>query len=175
MEPETAEILVNWTARLFTLAYVAAVLLDVAERSRSIRRTAWIVGCLLLTVHTALAFLFVHEASWAEMWRHTLSQTRERTGIATGVGVWFNLVMVAIWWLDVLGELARFNGQSSRIWRVTLQAYFAFMFFNATVVFGPWFWWPLFGLFAMAFMGLMLKFRVAARAKPAETEPPGES
>ena len=75
----SGEQIVNWTARLAVLCYLARLLIDVAvpfspKRNRA-ARCVWTAGCICLLVHFAAVFHFVHHWSHAAAWEHT----RERT------------------------------------------------------------------------------------------------
>ena len=90
-------------------------------------------------IHVGVAFYLVHEGSWQAAYEHTARATQAATGSNSGAGLWFNLVAIVVWGLDLrLGRNlpSRPCGLFPSRWDVCCQVYLAFMYFNATVVFG---------------------------------------
>ena len=99
----------------------------------------WTLGCAFYLIHLYAAFAHVHFWSHAAAVQHTAEETARVTGIRRGDGVWVNYVFTIIWVADCLRLItARLRHQKTnrRINRGT-QIIFAFIVFNATVVFGP--------------------------------------
>jgi hypothetical protein len=123
-----------------------------------VARWLWTIGCLLFLVHVACAFEFFHDWSHEHALAHTAAQTEALTGIGWGGGLFFNyaftllwVIDTAAWWVGDVGTHGR-----GRVYFWTLHGVFAFMVFNATVVFGPpaWRWIaPIVGVaFAIAYL-----------------------
>lgn len=114
-------------------------------------RAAWTLGCVLLAVHILAAFHFEHAWSHAEAWKHVAAQTARVTGISWGGGLYFNFAFLLLWAIDVFKVWRRSTYQKTRL-RLATDGASVFMAINATVVFGPaWWFWPL-AIFAVAFM-----------------------
>lgn len=139
-----ADALIRWTARLAVACYVARLLVDVASPpspQRNRRSLAiWTAGCAILWLHIAAVFHFVHGWSHAAAYEHTRRQTLAVTGWDSGAGIYVNYVFAAWWLLDVLAWWTRSNWPDRRWTYWATQVFFAFMMFNATVVFGPRGW-----------------------------------
>lgn len=145
IDQSTGESLMRWTVRFAVACVYARFLIrlrsGVAESSRpqGIEIWLWTIGWVMYLSHVALAFQFVHHWSHNEAWQHTAEETAKLTGVFRGDGIWANYAFTLIWSLDV-GRLAMayFHRRPTlpRLDRATLIA-FLFMFFNATVVFGP--------------------------------------
>ena len=82
--------------------------------------------------HSAAAFHVYHGWSQAAAYRDTARQTLEVIGVDWGGGLYFNYAFTAAWAADVLSK----RRLTTSRWRIPLHAFFAFMWFNATVVFG---------------------------------------
>ena len=144
METDWATALTNWTARVAVACYLARILVDAGfgRSSRVVARTFWTAGCLVLVVHVLCALNFVHDWSHTAAMRHTAAQTEQVVGLRWGGGLYVNYVFAAVWMADTIGWWWR--GPDSayhpriRFW--VLHAFFAFIVFNATVVFGPRYW-----------------------------------
>jgi hypothetical protein len=140
------ESLIVWSARVVVLFYALRLSVDflVADPRRRERwaRLAWTAGCAVYLVHVGLAFHFLHHWSHAAAVAHTARRTFEVVGVSWGAGIYINYVFTALWVADVVWWWIRaFRHQAApafAYWFV--HALFAFMFFNATVVFGPPFW-----------------------------------
>lgn len=93
-----------------------------------------------MLVHVLLSFHFRHHWSHDAAVIETARQTKELTGWDWGGGVWLNYLLVAVWLGDALWlNLAKGQYLSRAQWMTyAAQGYLAFMWFNATVVFGSW-------------------------------------
>lgn len=155
---EWGESLTRGLAQLAVICYLLRVLLDLwGSPARAVacwKRGAWTAGCAALWLHVAAAFHFIHQWSHAEAIRQTAEQTRQLTGWAWGGGVYINHAFALLWLMDVVGWWRgglEFDTRSSvRFWMI--HAIFAFMMFNATVVFGPVHW----RYIGLAFAGLLI-------------------
>jgi hypothetical protein len=140
------ELLIVWSARIVVLIYALRLAADflVVEPTRRERwgRWAWTAGCALFLAHLALAFHFRHHWSHADAVAHTAERTKAVVGISWGGGIYFNHAFAVLWVADVVWwwiRAARHQPTPAAVYW-TVHAIFAFMFFNATVVFGPPFW-----------------------------------
>lgn len=144
MDPAIADLIVRWTARAFVACYVVRLGLDAAGRrdlaSQRTARRVWTTGCAICWIHFAAAFQLSHHGSIREAYQHVLNVTVQSTGFETGIGLYVNLAFGVLWLADA-GLWWRDIGWSERripYWLV--QGIFAFLIFQATVVFGPRFW-----------------------------------
>lgn len=135
-----ASFLVHITAGAAFLAYIAALgqrLMNNGARMNA-GRTWWTVGCLALLVHVACAFHFVHHWSHRAAYETTAQQTAAVTGLDSGGGLWVNYAVLAVWFLDVcwwwLAPARHASRSRGAEW--LLQGFLAFVWFNATVIFG---------------------------------------
>ncbi len=138
------EMIVRWTARLAAAAYLARVSMDgIAPHSRQAQkwnRVIWTVGCAIFLAHVAAAFHFYHGWSHAAAFEHVRQQTLRQTGYDSGFGLYLNELM-AIWWtVDAVCWAQNLRWPENRWAYWSLHVFFAFMMFNATVVFGPRGW-----------------------------------
>lgn len=165
------ELLTRWTVRLVVACYLARLFVDAGSHARQRENAArwfWTAGCGLYLVHVACAFHFYHGWSHSAAWEHTARRTAELTGLHWGGGLLVNYAFTLVWLGDVVLWWRRPEAHRQRSRRLTwvLQAFMAFIIFNATVVFGPPFWkWA--ALPAIAGLAICrLCFR-AGRRKPA--------
>ncbi|WP_395737600.1 hypothetical protein [Prosthecobacter sp.] len=130
--------LIHATAGAAFLAYAAALTQRLTKNGDHAGRPWWTAACLLLMVHVACAFQFVHHWSHRAAFKATAQQTAAVTGFDSGSGVWVNYAVLSMWLLDVgwwwLAP-ARHSSRSRSLERL-LQGFLAFVWFNATVVFG---------------------------------------
>jgi len=136
------EFLTRLTIWLALIAYACAAgtLLMARQRTRwrSFARSLWTFGCALFLAHVVCAFAYYHDWSHATAYRETARQTGEMTGVRWGGGLFLNYLLGAAWLVDVLcwwhdpERLERRPLWLTRIW----HAFFFFMVFNGTVVFG---------------------------------------
>lgn len=138
------EAIVRWTARLAAAAYLARVSMDAIvprnERFQRWNRLIWIVGCAIFLAHIVSAFHFYHGWSHAAALEHVRTQTQRLTGFDSGFGLYLNELMAVWWTVDAAcwAQNLRWPENRENYW--SLQVFFAFMMFNATVVFGPRRW-----------------------------------
>jgi hypothetical protein len=164
---------VEWTARVSVFCYLAALLFHASGRRARLARGLWRAGFAVFLMHLLAAFQFVHGWSHAAAWEHTAQQTRDLVGWDWGGGVWFNYLFAIAWGADILlgNRMRTARGPSCRL----IQAYLAFIVFNATVVFGAE-WWK---LVAAAYLPALLLVRLTrpgtrpprTSSDPAEDEP----
>lgn len=144
MNPDLAT---HTSVHLSGVCWFMATLIDLhanIERSRH-RQTArvifWRCGCLMLWVHILATWQLIHGGRWSAAWQQTADETAAVVGIRTGVGIWFNLLTLALWTGDCLLSLAGRRGidSTSGPGHRWLEGYLAFMWFQAAVVFprGP--------------------------------------
>jgi hypothetical protein len=134
-----AEAITRWTIRAAFAFYVLAMTARLARRVPAAQtiRIAWTAGCFCYLLHVAAAFHFYHGWSHAAAYRDTACRTAERFGFYWGGGLYFNYAFTIAWVVDTIRLWRRQN--IPRWMRIALHAFFAFMFFNATVVFGAGF------------------------------------
>jgi hypothetical protein len=141
----TGESLMRWTIRLaIACVFLRFTLrLQAGDRSKlappAIECWLWGIGCLAYGCHVILAFQYIHDWSHDHSWQHTADETARLTGIQRGEGIWANYLFTAIWMLDT-GRLLRARWRrrpTSQKLDAASCCVFVFMFFNATVVFGP--------------------------------------
>jgi hypothetical protein len=136
----TGEQLTRWTARLALLLYAATLGLRLSHPPRpSLARLLWTAGSFAFLLHVAAAFQFFHHWSHSDAYRETARRTAETVGTPSGWGLYLNYLFTGVWTADVawwwaLGTDA--YRARPRSLRVGLDAFMAFMAFNATVVFG---------------------------------------
>ena len=143
-----------WTARLCFLLYVLALGLRLRRRNRA-ARIAWSTGFVVFALHMIAAFQFEHHWSHADAYAETARKTAALTGLDWGGGLYMNYLLAVVWLADVLWWLL---GPRSYLHRpaaieATVQGYFAFLWFNATVVFGHG---PIRPIGAVAFVALAI-------------------
>ena len=110
-------------------------------------------------MHVCCAFAFVHHWSHAEAAQHTADRTWELTGWFWSGGIWINYFFTLLWAADVIywwSGLDRYDRRPVRL-RWFVHAFFAFMIFQAGVVFasGATRWATLAGLSIIALFGLL--------------------
>jgi len=117
---------------------------------------AWIAGCAFFIAHVAAAFQFQHHWSHAAAYTATAQQTESVFGLRWGGGLYFNYLLTILWIAEAIWWTR------SR----ALHAFFAFMFFNATIVFGsPFMRW--FG--AASILILIVIAASRSRSEPARS------
>jgi hypothetical protein len=147
-----------WTARLAVGCYVVSLLLGLSaspsRRNRQAARIAWTVGAVIFLLHVVAAFHFAHDWSHHAAYEHTAQQTNAVTGLNWGGGLWFNYAFTLLWVADAAGwwGLGLEFPQNFPRWSRIVRWTFAFMMFNATVVFGPPYWRWLGGMLALAWI-----------------------
>ncbi|HUQ91903.1 MAG TPA: hypothetical protein VM120_09485 [Bryobacteraceae bacterium] len=132
-----------FSAWLATMLYVAAEALWLLRADRQ-ARVWWSVGCACLLTHAASAFHYVHHWSHREAYIATARQTADFFPVSFGGGIYLNYVFTLLWVADAVWwwrGLLRYRTRPSWI-TGSIHGFLAFLFFNATVVFGqgwiPW-------------------------------------
>jgi hypothetical protein len=149
------------------LLYLSALVFWLRARAQAARR-AWIAGCLFYLGHVAAAFEFKHDWSHQSVYLATARQTSELFGINWGGGIYFNYLFTAVWVLDATWLWLRPDAYRRRPnWMsYAIHGYMAFLFFNATVVFGSgWARWS--GIAATAALGAWRLASIRGRRVPA--------
>ena len=132
----TGPVLTLWSVRIAGALYVVAMVAWLARKERMCQVT-WTVACAFYLAHVAAAFHFYHGWSHAAAYRETERRTAEVFGVLWGGGLYFNYTFTAIWIADVLWwwrSLETYRNRPRWI-ALVIQAFFALMFFNATVIF----------------------------------------
>lgn len=138
-EMNTAIWLTRGTIWAALVCYILTVCLDqLRPRSARISRLVWTLGCLLLFAHIAAAFHFHHHWSHFEAAEETRRQTLQQVGLNFGFCIYFNHLFALVWLADCASWWARGAEFRSahKWWFLSLHAFFLFMIFNGTVVFG---------------------------------------
>jgi hypothetical protein len=132
-----SDLFVRWSVRIALALYLLSLLLRIGRRDR-LARWVWSAGCLAFLLHVAAAFHFVHHWSHTAAYAETARQTAEITRLDWGGGLYFNYLFAAVWLADVIWWWVNPNGYESRPRWIEgfVQAFMAFIVFNATVVFG---------------------------------------
>jgi len=175
METERGIAIVLWTVRLALACYLSAAVTGDFGRADGVwasrARLIWTAGALLLAAHMVAAYGVFHHWSHAEALRHTARQTAAVTGLDWGGGLYFNFALAALWladaawwWRDREGYRTRGVGINA-----SLHAFFVFMIFNATVVFGSG---PIRLLGLVGTAAVLLASFVAARQPSAHSSRP---
>ncbi|MDE0866326.1 MAG: hypothetical protein OSA98_21305 [Rubripirellula sp.] len=152
MEASTAEQWLQWTIRgSLLLAYSRWLYRLWSPRAITAspsRLDCWLWGFAfgLFAVHICLSFHWVHNWRHTDAWLQTATETEAVVGIRRGDGIWANYAMIAIWAFDLvrLCSATRQHRPTSHAVDWSIGLFFGFMFFNATVVFGPSFYQYLF-------------------------------
>ncbi len=140
------ELLTRWTVRIAMACYLGRVTLDIvgqrSETAAKWKRSLWTIGCIWYLIHVACAFEFYHDWSHTAAYEHTANQTAAVTGWHWGGGLWVNYAFTLAWILDCIAWWRTDpTAHPKRRWLYILtQSVFAFLVFNATVVFGPRGW-----------------------------------
>lgn len=137
-------LLTRATAIVAFVFYVGSILLRLMAGNGGNRRPMdgsrllWIAGSVIFVVHVVCAFHFVHHWSHGHAFAATARQTAHATGVASGEGLYLNYALTIIWLADAAWWWRSRLGYEKRArpigWLV--HGFMAFMWFNATVVFG---------------------------------------
>jgi hypothetical protein len=131
------EALTRWTVRVALILYLLGLIGRRLGTPRA-ARLAWSAGCAAFLVHVVCAFHSYHDWSHAAAEAATARDTAQVVGIDWGGGLYLNYAFALIWLADAAWWWCGLEGYESRprfvAW--SIQAFLAFMFFNATVVFG---------------------------------------
>lgn len=174
MDSHIEDALLRWSVRIAVLLYLGRVWTEwnapgsCQNYATLVRRARWLwtIGGLFYFAHVLYAFAFVHHWSHAQAYRHTAEQTAAMTGIHWGGGLHLNYVLTLIWLVDIAAWWSvdvQFPYRS-KIYFILLHSFFAFMVFQATVVFGP-VWWKCFALLAAVAVGGIECARARQRTK----------
>jgi len=134
--------LTHWTAAGSFLLYVITPVLwlrpQMPEFRSRVARLLWTASFLLLLLHVGLAFQVFHHWSHRAAYEDTARQTAELTGLQWGGGIYANYALLLVWLVDVIWWWRGIAIYDSRPKWVAwcIQGFLAFMWFNATVVFG---------------------------------------
>ena len=151
---DTGDALTRNTVRVALAYYGAAAALMLALHPAEwaadswrgrLARCCWTLARAAYLVHVAMAFHHVDHWSHA----HALARTQQRTGF--GEGVYVSHLFTLLWTVDVAWWWLRPAGYADRpAWEHRgLQAFMAFVVFNATVVFEQgWISWAGLAVFA---------------------------
>ena len=142
IDQTTGETLLRLTIRIAVVCYLWRSLLQIRIRFREVSCTQcalWCVGCLFYVLHVGFAFAYIHDWSHQAALQHTADETERLIGLHRGDGLWVNYVFSIIWIADVIRiSAACIRGRkTNQSLDFAVAALFAFIFFNATVVFGP--------------------------------------
>lgn len=141
MDSEPGRSLILWTVRACVCFYAFAVwnYSSYATKRTTIGRAyrwTWFASWLLCGIHVGCAFHFEHHWSHPAAIEHTAKITERVLGLKWGGGIYANYLFLIWWGTDAFRQLSNSTPASSR----TMHAAAAFMFLNATVVFGPAWW-----------------------------------
>lgn len=165
----SGDFLTHWSARGAAICYVAAVLLQIMPRPaqsslHSAARLAWSLGALLICLHVAFAMHFTYHWNHAQMVAETTRQTREFAGINWSGGAYVNYAFMLVWagdalWWWLAGDRQYRN--RPRWISIIVQAFLAFIAFNAVVVFAktPLRWWGIAATLLVAAVAWRERFR----------------
>jgi hypothetical protein len=161
------KILTVWMIRAAAALYAASVIAWIRRRDRT-ARLSWSLACLLYLAHVGCAFTFYHHWSHSAAYVDTSRRTAQLLGMSWGAGLYFNYLFTAVWIGDLLWwwrGLAEYRSRPRWI-QTSIHAFFAFMFFNATVVFaaGPVRWLGLVATVTLGFIWWQSGSRIAGRA-----------
>ncbi|QDT31658.1 hypothetical protein [Thalassoglobus polymorphus] len=146
---ELNEEIVLWTARFALVLYLLRGWFDFRgwragepQDSAKVARRLWTVGCCCFLAHVLSAFTLVHNLSHAAAYEHTALRTAAVIGIHWGGGIYVNHAFTVFWVADVVLWWVKGPAWAyrSRLYYWGVQGLFAFMFLNATIIFGPPYW-----------------------------------
>ncbi|MBI3418289.1 MAG: hypothetical protein HY043_23615 [Verrucomicrobia bacterium] len=172
------ESLTRATAWIAFVLYASASITQLMARGETAleRRARWLwsFGLSVYLLHVASAFQFYHHWSHFAAYVATARQTTESSGLNWGGGIYFNYFFSAAW----LGEVAwswlaceNYRRRPAVVGR-TIHAFFAFMWFNAAVVFAKggmrWFGLSVFILLALVWWQLQRRRIRAAASEPSQ-------
>jgi hypothetical protein len=119
-------------------AWTLLILKGTPRDMQILARAIWTVGFVAYLAHVALAFSYYYRWSHSLAAWHTAYRTWQYTGWYWTGGIWINYIFTLVWAADVvywwLGvEVYRQRPQALKTF---VPAFFAFMIFQAGVVFG---------------------------------------
>lgn len=157
--------IIRWTARIAVACYVGRLYWDVTDKrdavSQKRARLLWTVGCMIFLLHAAAAFHFLYGWSHDVAYEHVRKRTFDQVGLDSGFGIYVNYAFTLLWLFDTLLWWRNLSWPENRIGYWGVQGTFAFLMFQATVVFGPTFWIPI--LVATIFGLVALRLRCSQR------------
>ncbi len=157
--------LIRWTARLFVACYVGRLCIDAAGRrdaaSQQVARWLWTVGGVLFLLHVAASFHLQHGWSHVAAFEHVRGRTLHDIGWDSGIGLYINYAFGVLWLVDLSLWWRHLDWSKRRLPYWIVQSLFAFLMSQATAVFGPPIWMPIFVIVA----SMLLAIRVA-RCRP---------
>jgi len=124
-----------WMVRASCVLYFAALGMWMWAPARFPKRT-WTAACCFYLLHMITAFAFFHHFSHREAYDATARQTQALMGVYYGGGLYWNYVFTAVWIGDVAWAWLGGYTQRARWIAYAVHGFLAFMFINATVVFG---------------------------------------
>lgn len=165
LSSETADILVRWTARIVVVCYLLRCWNDYRsskagniEANAEISRWWWTAGCVIFLMHIFSAFAFVHDFSHAAAYEHTAERTAAVIDFRWGGGIYVNHAFALFWVIDAVlwWSYGTPWAYRSKVWYWSVQGIFAFMFINATLIFGPIHW-----IWVSGLLGLLVCSRIS--------------
>ncbi len=128
---------VRGSAWLVVACYVLSLVLEIRRTRPQIAKAVWAIGAVVLFAHILWTLLAVHHGRLHEAFEHTADQTERVIGVRIGAGLYVNFAMLLIWAGDAIAwvTVPSWNQIRQKL-VISLHAVFAFLFFNATVVFG---------------------------------------
>lgn len=167
MDSEPGRSLILWTIRISVALYAAAVWRRLKSGPRTPHDKAflflWGASFVFCVIHVVCAFHYEHHWSNTEAYQHTAGVTAATTGIYWGGGLYMNYAFLLWWGYDVSVRYLSGRQRSD----TAIQAMTAFMFFNATVVFGPEWWWIPTIIFTLFSLPLVMR-RVKSGTTPVD-------
>lgn len=146
-----------WMVRFSCVLYIAALALWISKPTHFPKR-AWTAACLFYLIHMMTAFAFFHNFSHTEAYHATARQTQTLMGVYYGGGLYWNYVFTVIWMADALWAWLGNYTQRARWIAWAVHGFLAFMFVNATVVFGKG-WIRIAGAVGFLSLGALLMAR----------------
>jgi hypothetical protein len=137
----SGELLIVWSIRMAMLLFFVSLTLLVGKSERQrmpvVLKILWTASFVLIVLHVAAAFHFVHHWSHGEAYRATAEETRQMLGFAYGAGIYFNYFFLAVWAMDVFWVWLPSKGDSCAThWLVFAgRCYLLFIAINGLVVF----------------------------------------
>ncbi|WP_237229238.1 hypothetical protein [Rubinisphaera sp. JC750] len=146
---ETSELIIRWIARVVVAIYLIRLASDLAgwpaegmvrrQRERTVR-WLWTAGFVLHVLHVLLAFHWIHHWDHNHAYTHTAERTAAVVNWYWGGGLYINYVFTALWGAEVVWSWKRGLDRLKPAYVIGLHSLVLFLMFNATVVFGPWWW-----------------------------------
>ncbi len=124
-------------AALLVFVSVAAAVVCWAVGQAFNQRSAWMVGALLMLVHSAAAFVTFYEGRHEVAQIATMQQTRALTGVEFAGGIFVNYLFLAVWIGDAAWWVVAPGSYMTRARTVSyaIRGYIFFIVVNGAVVF----------------------------------------